>query len=315
MSRNKIADPPTASKVHGSETASGKGGRVRRAKHADYQLVPFPITQRVIATLQRLAEHKHTIHVLTEVDVTTPRQVIQEQKARGEEPLSFTAFIAACLGKAVDEDKSVQAYRKGRNQLVLFEDVDISIVVEHEVEGHKFPLPYVVRAANHKTVRQIHHEIRAVQKLHPTKVLPIPRLAQRWPGLMLLVGRVLIRSPFYFKRSGGTCEITAVGMFGKGGGWGIPDATAYSLFLTLGGISEKPGVVDGRIAIREYLSLTISFDHDIIDGAPAARFTGRLKELIESGYGLDDFTVESEQAVAEEIAKKRESGPHQKEEA
>jgi hypothetical protein len=44
------------------------------------------------------------------------------------------------------------------------------------------------------------------------------------------------------------------------------------------------------------LSLTISFDHDIIDGAPAARFTERLKELIESGYGLGDSTSESESA-------------------
>ena len=66
--------------------------------------------------------------------------------------------------------------------------------------------------------------------------------------------------------------------------------------MTVGGIGEKPGVVDGHIAIRDYLSLTISFDHDIIDGAPAARFTERLKELIESGYGLVDSTVESEQA-------------------
>jgi pyruvate/2-oxoglutarate dehydrogenase complex dihydrolipoamide acyltransferase (E2) component len=210
--------------------------------------------------------------------------------------LSFTAFIAACVGKAVDEDKAVQAYRKGRHQLVIFEDVDISIVVEHEVEGHKVPMPYVVRAANHKTARQIHQEIRAFQKLHPTKVLPMPRLVQRWPGLLLLIGRVLLRSPFYFKRGGGTCEITAVGMFGKGSGWGIPDATPYSIFLTLGGMSEKPGVVDGQIAIREYLSLTVSLNHDVIDGAPAARFIERLKELIESGFGLFDQEVVAEQA-------------------
>ena len=97
---------------------------------------------------------------------------------------------------------------------------------------------------------------------------------------------MLLRSPFYRKRSGGTCGLTAVGMFGKDSGWGIPYATLFSLFLTVGSISEKPGVVDGHIAIREYLSLTISFDHDIIDGAPAARFTERLKELIESGFGL-----------------------------
>ena len=89
------------------------------------------------------------------------------------------------------------------------------------------------------------------------------------------------------KRGGGTVALSAVGMFGKGAGWGIPIA-GHTLMLTLGGIAEKPGVVDGQMAIRQFLSLTISFDHDIIDGAPAARFTQRLKDLIESGFGLLD---------------------------
>jgi pyruvate/2-oxoglutarate dehydrogenase complex dihydrolipoamide acyltransferase (E2) component len=91
--------------------------------------------------------------------------------------------------------------------------------------------------------------------------------------------------------------VTAVGMFGRGSGWGIPVAEP-TLSITLGGIAEKPGVVDGQIAIRDYLCMTLSFDHSIVDGVPAARFTGRLKDLIESGYGLDDSTVESELAVA-----------------
>jgi pyruvate/2-oxoglutarate dehydrogenase complex dihydrolipoamide acyltransferase (E2) component len=43
--------------------------------------------------------------------------------------------------------------------------------------------------------------------------------------------------------------------------------------------------MDGRIEICEYLSPTVSFDHDIIDGAPAARFTERFKDLIENAYG------------------------------
>ncbi len=97
--------------------------------------------------------------------------------------------------------------------------------------------------------------------------------------------------------------ITAVGMFGKGAGWGIPPALP-TLMMTVGGIGEKPGVVDGHIAIRKYLSLTISFDHEIIDGAPAARFTERLKELIESGYGLFDSRIESEQAITPETSRK-----------
>ena len=45
-------------------------------------------------------------------------------------------------------------------------------------------------------------------------------------------------------------------------------------------------MVNGRIEIREYLCVTISFDHDVVDGAPAARFTRQFKELIERGYGL-----------------------------
>lgn len=96
------------------------------------------------------------------------------------------------------------------------------------------------------------------------------------------------------KQYRGTVGLTSVGMFGKGAGWGIP-LSSHSLWITVGGIGEKPGAVDGYIAIREYLSLTVSFDHDTLDGAPAARFIQRLKDLIESGYGLlDDSTVEVE---------------------
>ena len=41
-----------------------------------------------------------------------------------------------------------------------------------------------------------------------------------------------------------------------------------TLTVTVGGIAKKPGVVDEHIEIREYLDLTISIDHDVVDGAP-----------------------------------------------
>jgi len=53
----------------------------------------------------------------------------------------------------------------------------------------------------------------------------------------------------------------------------------------VGSTAWKPAVVEGRIEPREILNLTVVFDHHVIDGAPAARFTRRLVELIESGYG------------------------------
>ena len=63
----------------------------------------------------------------------------------------------------------------------------------------------------------------------------------------------------------------------------------YTLNITLGGIATKPGIVDGRVEPREYLQVTLSFDHDIVDGAPAARFAERLKGLIEAGTGLEEM--------------------------
>ncbi|MBW7882622.1 MAG: 2-oxo acid dehydrogenase subunit E2 [Caldilineaceae bacterium] len=84
----------------------------------------------------------------------------------------------------------------------------------------------------------------------------------------------------------GTVGLTAVGMFGRGSGWGLAPVE-HTLCLIVGGIARKPAVVQDRIEPREVLSLTVVFDHDVVDGAPAARFVQRLVELIESGYGLD----------------------------
>jgi pyruvate/2-oxoglutarate dehydrogenase complex dihydrolipoamide acyltransferase (E2) component len=78
-------------------------------------------------------------------------------------------------------------------------------------------------------------------------------------------------------------------MFGEGqGGWGLAPMRAYSLGLVVGSTAWKPAVVEGRIEPREILNLTVVFDHDVIDGAPATRFTRRLVELIECGYGLGE---------------------------
>jgi pyruvate/2-oxoglutarate dehydrogenase complex dihydrolipoamide acyltransferase (E2) component len=104
------------------------------------------------------------------------------------------------------------------------------------------------------------------------------------------------KSPHLLTQNIGTVELNAIGMFGSRGGWGI-HIPFHTLSIVVGGIVRKPGVVDERIEIRDYLDMTINFDHDMIDGAPAARFAQQLIDLIESGYGLDDSTVASEQAV------------------
>jgi len=267
-----------------------------KKKYHDYEIVPYSKLRRALGLTLRSVRRKSMIHGLLEVDVTKARAFLRDHQAKTGESLSFTAFMITCLAHAVDEQKSVQAYRKGSKHLVLFDEVDVATMIEREIAGHKQPIVYIIRAANTKTVREIHQEIRAAQVnvveqawegLRDFGWLPLVVFRVLWPLFWWLKGR----SPRVQKKYGGTVGVSAVGMFGKGGGWGIP-VDDHTLDLTLGGIAEKPGVIYGQIAIREYLCITLSFNHELSDGAPAARFTERLKELIESGYSLYESEVE-----------------------
>jgi pyruvate/2-oxoglutarate dehydrogenase complex dihydrolipoamide acyltransferase (E2) component len=256
-------------------------------KNEVYQVIPFPKMRRLMVDGGQLARQKHVVHGLIEIDVSDARQRMREHKAKTGEALSFTGFIISCLGCAVDMNKHMQAYRTWGDKLVIFEDVDVNTMFEVEVDGHKIIRPHIIRAVNKKTFRDIHEEIRAFQAEHDSsreasfidRFVLLPGFIRR-----LFLG-VLFKSPKLLKEMNGTVSLSSVGMFGSGSGWAIP-ATNHTLQITLGGIAEKPGFVNGQIERREYLCATISIDHDIIDGAPAARFMQRFKELVESGYGL-----------------------------
>lgn len=258
-----------------------------------YAIKPFSKARQLVAESLRVAEHKHIIQGLLELDVTAARQFIRQYEARTGDQLSFTAFIIACLGKAVSEDKIVQAYRLGNRKLIVFDDVDVYTSVERTTtEGEQVVKPHVFRAADKKTYWAINLEMQEVQARPADKVMSrqmqvVSDIGMALPGfLRRFFTRIVFSDPRRWRQLGGTVGVTAVGMFGEGSGWGIPVASPLTLLLTVGSIAEKPGIVDGHIEPREYLSLTMSFDHDIIDGAPAARFASRLKQLIECGYGL-----------------------------
>jgi pyruvate/2-oxoglutarate dehydrogenase complex dihydrolipoamide acyltransferase (E2) component len=266
------------------------------------EIVPFPPVQHLALDWMELNRRRHTMHGLIEVDVTEARRAIRAYRARTGAPLSLTAFLIHCLARAVDADRAMQAYRLGRRRQVLFADVDVGIMVEREVDGAKVPVGYVIRAANAKGLGQIQRELRTAQEEDPGAVAarPLPRwlrplLARglsAWLALPAALRRLAwawaLRSPYRRKRLAGTVGLTAVGMFGRGAGWGITPM-GHTLTLVVGGLARKPGVVGARIEAREYLCLTLTLDHDLIDGAPAARFARRLTELIESGAGLPDL--------------------------
>jgi pyruvate/2-oxoglutarate dehydrogenase complex dihydrolipoamide acyltransferase (E2) component len=274
-----------------------------------FTVEPFPSTRTLIIESGTLAKRKHTISGLLEFDVTQVRAHIAAHRAATGETLSFTAYLIAALGQAVAAHPVVHSYRNLRGQLITFDDVDILTYIEIDLNGAKFPLGYILRGANRKSWRELHDELRAAQA-NPDKTPNAGHLASvqwfvRLPGFVRrLAFRLINRMPHQWKLMTGTVFLTSVGMFGGGGGsstvsanesgsgvtssrsstsgWGL-GFSAHTLGVTVGGISQQPRVVNGAITIREVLNVTVDFDHDVVDGAPAARFVAEFKRLVEGG--------------------------------
>lgn len=248
---------------------------------------PFPRARNLVVDACRYGWRKHTIHGLLEVDVTEPRRILHERRERTGESISFTGFVVRCVAAAIEEDPVLHAYRDWRRRLVVFDEVDVDVIVERPVAGTTMGSGHIVRAANRKTVLEIHEDLRSARDREVRR-----RDHPLWAAYIYLPGfvrnalwRIGGRFPAFVKRNAGTVAVTAIGMFAAGGGWGI-GLGAHTTSVTVGGIVEKPVAVDGRVEIREVVSLTLSFDHDIVDGAPAARFAKRLEERIRRAEGL-----------------------------
>lgn len=254
---------------------------------------PFPGARHDIVDALAVGVRRHMVHALLELDVTRARGLIRERAGAGGERLSFTAFVVASLARAIDGDRLLHASRDWRGRLVLFDEVDVVTLIEAERDG--VAIPHVIRAANRRTVRELHEEIRRVQQAPGTSAQrsgALARLSRFVPGfLRRLFFRALRRSPRLMKRTAGTTLVTSVGMFGPGGGWAVGIVPLHTLALTVGAVTERPWVVEGRVEVREILPVTLSVDHDIVDGAPAARFVRRLRGIVEGAEVLADLAT------------------------
>ncbi|MFQ5831831.1 MAG: 2-oxo acid dehydrogenase subunit E2 [Candidatus Thorarchaeota archaeon] len=263
-----------------------------------YEVIRFPKNHIILIDNMELSARKHHVKGLFELDVTEGRKIIRSYKEREGGEISFTAWISKCVAQAVTEHKHVHALRKGRKELIIFDDVDISIPVEKRQKRDTTPYPSIIRKTNEKTVLEMTQEIRTAQGKNIQDEIEVEgleeksltmRLAKYFPSFPKFLRNLVYRqlkNPFFVKKTLGTVMVTSVGMFGQSGGYAIPIAP-HPLIITIGGIAKKPGIVNDKIEAREYLSVTISVDHDTVDGAPAARFARRFSELVENAFGLN----------------------------
>lgn len=261
-------------------------GAPHKRQKPGYQVVPFSVNRRMVAASASAGRYQNNIQGIVEIDISEPRRYIREYKQQTGESLSLTAFVVTCLARAIAATPELNAIRKGR-QLVLLDDVTIGVLVEREIEGEIVPENLGIRAAQTKTHRQIHNEIRAAQEhaedglgglSGTTWVRFIPSF------LFRLFIRLASKNIAMLERYGAVA-VTAVGMFGPKNQalWLLPLVGGATVGVAVGGIVERPYISHGQLEAREHLCLTVTFNHDIVDGAPAARFLKRFSELLKSG--------------------------------
>jgi pyruvate/2-oxoglutarate dehydrogenase complex dihydrolipoamide acyltransferase (E2) component len=261
-----------------------------KAKH---EVLRYPLSRIGTLDLGQIGLRKHHLVGLLEVDVTEAISRIRTLRAERRE-ISFFAWMVKAISTAIAENRYVHALAGRKHRTVIFEDIDISVMVEKVVEGNRVPLPLLIRKTNEKTAEAVYSEIQAAQSRQiedesdyvltedklPRAVMRFYYALPQWVRLFLI--RRIMRNPHRSKAMMGTAIITSVGTAGHQAGWFIPKAM-HNLCFALGPIVKKPWVVANRIEIRNILHLTLLVDHDVVDGVPAARFVARLLGRIQKG--------------------------------
>ena len=253
----------------------------------------FPKTRIATIDICAVGLQKHYIPALIEMDITVGREKIRQYK-NTDKRISFTAWLIKVISRTIKDYEPVASYLNGKRNIVIFKDVNVSIIVEKNLRNQKVPIPLVIEKANERSVESITQQIDDARSKDLTEndiVLQrrssrLERLYYILPGFIRrFFWRYLLRHPHWAYSKMGNVSLTSIGMMGSANGWFIP-RSVHPVCFGIGRITKKPVVINGKIEIREILNMTVLLDHDVADGALMARFIGALSENIEKGVEL-----------------------------
>jgi len=167
--------------------------------------------------------------------------------------VSYTAIIVAAAAKALAEDPIINSTLEG-DKIKVFEDINVGVAVATE---HGLVVP-VIHNVDKKSLKEIDDTLKDL-----TEKAREGRLKKE-------------------EISGGTFTVSNLGMYDVELFTPIinPPETAI---LGVGKIVEKPvKSIDGSVIFKPFVMLSLSYDHRIVDGAPAAKFLQKVKHYLES---------------------------------
>ena len=223
-----------------------------------YEDIELTKTRKVIA--QRLQESKVTaphFYVDVTADATAITQLKEELDKRAEKngaKITFNDIVIKIVSQVLKEFPMVNAnFLKDRIRVHRAINIGVAVAVD---DGLIVP---VLRNADQKSISQISREVMELaHKARNKRLLPD-------------------------EYRGGTFTITNLGMFGVESFHAIINPPESGI-LAVSAIIPKPVVVEGEITVRPCLNLSLSVDHRVVDGAVAAQFLARIKELVEAPF-------------------------------
>lgn len=217
------------------------------------QIIPLSGLRKT--TAERVsASFKTAPHSTIMMEVNASETVKLHEKLQ----ISYTTIITKAVAKALQEKSIINSTLDG-DKIKIFEDVNIGVAVATEM-GLVVP---VIRNANKKALKEIDATIKELTEKARQGKLTKEEL------------------------SGGTFTVTNLGMYGVDFFTPIINPPEAAI-LGVGKLAQKPVVTDGRVEVKPVMTLSLSYDHRIVDGAPAAEFLNKVKQFIENPETLEN---------------------------
>jgi len=259
VSVSGVAGSGVGGRVTSEDVARAMAAQSAASSAAIGQVIPYAGMRKAIG--QNVAVSRQTaphVTLVSEVDMTEcvrlRNQVVGDIESNYGVRISYTDIIAKAAARAILDKPIVNSSFDGEN-ITIHDRVNIGIATALP-DGLVVP---VVKDVHAKTLPHISREIKE------------------------LVGRARAGQAGGDDFRGGTFSITNLGAYGIDSFDPII-TPGQSAILGVCRIVEKPVVVGGEIVVRSMMNLCLSFDHRVMDGAPAAEYLARLRTILESPY-------------------------------
>jgi pyruvate/2-oxoglutarate dehydrogenase complex dihydrolipoamide acyltransferase (E2) component len=229
-----------------------------------------------------LKDAKRTCHVHLMTDVDSSRLNAARAAASGR--ISFTTFVvkaAAEIVAACPEARMILL--DGMHpRLVTLSDVTAKILFDKTIEGKRCVVSGTVTNPQTLSVSAIQEEIDGYKNAPVAQDGPFAALwkLQRLPlPVMRMVYQAVLRHPLRRAKFQGNFSVTSVGQESVRS---ILPMIAGTIGIGVGRIVDSPAVRDGQIVIAPMMTLSLTFDHRVLDGALASELLSGIRSRLES---------------------------------